>query len=180
MTYSLPLIDKARSEIRNATSSVTFSGRPGRQIGIPPRDIINSCQADSMLVLAYLASRSINPWAADISINPRATVLTRTPLETTSFEFTDLGNELRLSLNKAERNALRLVTEYNEPKFALFKEGPTILQVKSMEKGYRLLNPEAKASNLAKRLDKLESPYDYAKCGHSAHQIYRSYPIEMK
>jgi len=42
ITYSLPLIDSALSETRNATSSATSSGRPGRPIGIPPRDFINA------------------------------------------------------------------------------------------------------------------------------------------
>ena len=42
ITYSLPLIDNALSETRNAISSATSSGRPGRPIGMPPRDFINS------------------------------------------------------------------------------------------------------------------------------------------
>ncbi len=42
ITYSLPLIDNAQSDTRNATSSATSSGRPGRPMGIPPSDFINS------------------------------------------------------------------------------------------------------------------------------------------
>jgi len=38
ITYSLPLIEAARSETRNATSSATSSGWPGRPIGIPPSE----------------------------------------------------------------------------------------------------------------------------------------------
>jgi len=40
MTYSLPLIEAARSETRNATSSATSSGRPGLPIGMPPSESI--------------------------------------------------------------------------------------------------------------------------------------------
>jgi hypothetical protein len=36
MTYSLPVIEDARSEARNATNSATSSGRFGRPSGIPP------------------------------------------------------------------------------------------------------------------------------------------------
>ncbi len=40
ITYSLPLIEAARSETRKATSSATSSGRPGRPIGIPPSEVM--------------------------------------------------------------------------------------------------------------------------------------------
>jgi hypothetical protein len=36
MTYSLPVIDAARSEARKATSSATSSGLPGLPTGMPP------------------------------------------------------------------------------------------------------------------------------------------------
>jgi hypothetical protein len=41
--------------------------------------------------------------------------------------------------------ALKLIKECNEAKFALFKEGPTIMQVKSMEE--RLAHIESRESN---------------------------------
>ena len=41
--------------------------------------------------------------------------------------------------------ALKLIMECNEAKFALFKEGPTIMQVKSMEE--RLANIESREIN---------------------------------
>lgn len=40
ITYSLPCMEAARSEARNATSSATSSGRPGRPIGMPPSESI--------------------------------------------------------------------------------------------------------------------------------------------
>src|SRR2546430_3648884 len=40
MTYSLPMIEEARSEARNATNSATSSGRLGRPSGIPPSEFI--------------------------------------------------------------------------------------------------------------------------------------------
>ena len=40
ITYSLPVIEDARSETRNATNSATSSGRFGRPSGIPPSDFI--------------------------------------------------------------------------------------------------------------------------------------------
>ena len=41
--------------------------------------------------------------------------------------------------------ALKLIMECNEAKFALFKEGPAIMQVKSMEE--RLAHIESRESN---------------------------------
>jgi hypothetical protein len=41
--------------------------------------------------------------------------------------------------------ALKLIMECNEAKFALFKEGPSIMQVKSMEE--RLANIESREIN---------------------------------
>ena len=41
--------------------------------------------------------------------------------------------------------ALKLIMECNEAKFALFKEGPAIMQVKSMEE--RLANIESREIN---------------------------------
>jgi len=45
ITYSLPVIDEARSDVRNATSSATSSGRFGRPCGIPPSESIMRCRA---------------------------------------------------------------------------------------------------------------------------------------
>jgi len=42
MTYSLPVMDEARSEARNATNSATSSGRLGRPSGIPPSEFIRT------------------------------------------------------------------------------------------------------------------------------------------
>ena len=48
MTYSLPVIERARSEAKNATSSATSSGRLGRPSGIPPKAFINPCITNSL------------------------------------------------------------------------------------------------------------------------------------
>src|SRR6266478_2567528 len=45
ITYSLPVIDAARSEARKATSSATSAGQPGRPSGMPPSDFINCSRA---------------------------------------------------------------------------------------------------------------------------------------
>src|SRR5262249_32767970 len=50
MTYSLPVIEDARSETRNATNSATSSGRFGRPSGIPPSDFIKLCRAPAVSV----------------------------------------------------------------------------------------------------------------------------------
>ena len=67
MTYSLPVIEEARSDARKATSSATSSGRFGRPSGIPPSECIRFCRAVVVSVFASFASRSINrvasqPW----------------------------------------------------------------------------------------------------------------------
>jgi hypothetical protein len=41
MTYSLPVIEAARSDARKATSSATSAGRAGRPSGMTPSDDIN-------------------------------------------------------------------------------------------------------------------------------------------
>ena len=70
ITYSLPLIENALSETRNAISSATSSGRPGRPIGIPPRDFINSWRAVCISVPDCLDKRSMRASAAEVSMKP--------------------------------------------------------------------------------------------------------------
>jgi hypothetical protein len=47
MTYSLPVIDAARGEARNATRSATSFGCAGRPSGMPPREAIRPLRAAS-------------------------------------------------------------------------------------------------------------------------------------
>src|SRR5206468_12604065 len=86
MTYSLPVLEDARSETRNATNSATSSGRLGRPSGIPPSDSINFFLAAVGLVPACVANRSMRPSAALVSVNPGATLFTRMPCGPTSLE----------------------------------------------------------------------------------------------
>jgi hypothetical protein len=86
MTYSLPVIEAARSEARKATSSATSAGQAGRPSGMPPRDCINCSRAPCRSVPEVSASRSISAVAAVVSVNPGATLTTRTPFRPTSFE----------------------------------------------------------------------------------------------
>jgi hypothetical protein len=81
MTYSLPVIDAARSDARKATSSATSAGQPGRPSGMPPSDLINCARAVFRSVLASAASRSIRAVAASVSMKPGATLMTRTPCD---------------------------------------------------------------------------------------------------
>ena len=50
ITYSLPVMDDARSEARNATNSATSSGRFGLPNGMPPRESMIRCLAASVLM----------------------------------------------------------------------------------------------------------------------------------
>src|SRR5436190_1510578 len=50
MTYSLPVIDEARSDARNATKAATSSGRFGLPKGMPPRVSMILCRAASGLM----------------------------------------------------------------------------------------------------------------------------------
>jgi hypothetical protein len=52
--------------------------------------------------------------------------------------------------------------ECNEAKFALFKEGPAIMEVKSMEKDCRRLNLDRSIDNLARRLDRFDPVLDFS------------------
>src|SRR5712664_2754315 len=45
ITYSVPVMDAARGDARNATSSATSRGRAGRPIGIPPSDAMSILRA---------------------------------------------------------------------------------------------------------------------------------------
>src|ERR1700680_4303778 len=47
MTYSVPVMEAARGETRNATRSATSFGLAGRPIGMPPRESITICLAPS-------------------------------------------------------------------------------------------------------------------------------------
>src|SRR5207244_9441671 len=64
MTYSLPVIDEARSDARNATNSATSSGRFGLPKGMPPRESIMRCLADSWLMPVRWAISFTIPCAA--------------------------------------------------------------------------------------------------------------------
>src|SRR6266850_8444615 len=86
ITYSLPVIDEARSDARNATSSATSSGRFGRPSGIPPSESIMRCRAASVLRPVRSAISLTIPTAASVSVYPGATELTRIPFGLTSFE----------------------------------------------------------------------------------------------
>jgi hypothetical protein len=50
ITYSLPVIDEARSEARKATNSATSSGRFGLPSGMPPRESMMRCLASCSLI----------------------------------------------------------------------------------------------------------------------------------
>ena len=86
MTYSLPVIDAARSEARKATRSATSDGQPGRPMGMPPSDLISSWRAEFRSTPELAASLSMSAVAAVVSMKPGATLTTRTPLGPTSFE----------------------------------------------------------------------------------------------
>src|ERR1043166_4902495 len=60
ITYSLPVIEEARSDTRNATNSATSSGRLGRPSGIPPSESIRLCLATTVSVPAFVASLSLS------------------------------------------------------------------------------------------------------------------------
>jgi len=47
ITYSVPVIEAARGDARNATRSATSLGRAGRPMGIPPSESINILRAPS-------------------------------------------------------------------------------------------------------------------------------------
>src|SRR6185436_2742883 len=66
MTYSLPVIEAARAEARNAINSATSLGRFGRPSGIPPSECIRFFLAAVVSVPARAASRSINLVAASV------------------------------------------------------------------------------------------------------------------
>ena len=57
----------------------------------------------------------------------------------------DIFNGINNLMTRDKLLALKLIMECNEAKFALFKEGPTIMQVKSMEE--RLANIESREIN---------------------------------
>jgi hypothetical protein len=57
----------------------------------------------------------------------------------------DIFNGMNNLTTRDKLLALKLIMECNEAKFALFKEGPAILQVKSMEE--RLANIESREIN---------------------------------
>jgi DNA-binding transcriptional ArsR family regulator len=57
----------------------------------------------------------------------------------------DILNEINNLTTRDRLLALKLIMECDETKFALFKEGPTIMQVKSMEE--RLANIESREVN---------------------------------
>src|SRR3981189_1637150 len=42
ITYSVPVIEAARGDARNATRSATSLGRAGRPIGMPPSELIRA------------------------------------------------------------------------------------------------------------------------------------------
>src|SRR5207249_2542774 len=50
MTYSLPVMEEAWSDARNATSSATSSGRFGLPSGMPPSESMMRCLAASLLI----------------------------------------------------------------------------------------------------------------------------------
>jgi len=50
MTYSLPVMEEARSDAKNATSSATSSGRFGLPNGMRPSESIMRCLAASILM----------------------------------------------------------------------------------------------------------------------------------
>ncbi len=79
MTYSLPWIDAARSDARNAANSAASSGRPGRPIGIPPIMSMICRRAVSSSIPLLSAIWRIIPWAPDVSMKPGEIRLTRTP-----------------------------------------------------------------------------------------------------
>ncbi len=86
MTYSLPVIEEARSDARNATSSATSSGRFGLPSGIPPSQSMMRYLAASLLMPVRWAISLTIPGAASVSVYPGATVFTRMPLGATSFD----------------------------------------------------------------------------------------------
>src|SRR6267142_3883293 len=86
ITYSLPVIDEARSDARKATSSATSSGRFGRPSGMPPSESIMRCLAASGLMPVRSAISLTIPTAAPVSVYPGATEFTRMPFGLTSFE----------------------------------------------------------------------------------------------
>lgn len=57
----------------------------------------------------------------------------------------DIFNGMNNLMTRDKLLALKLIMECNEAKFALFKEGPAIMQVKSMEE--RLANIESREIN---------------------------------
>ena len=57
----------------------------------------------------------------------------------------DIFNGVNNLTTRDKLLALKLIMECNEAKFALFREGPTIMQVKSMEE--RLANIESREIN---------------------------------
>ena len=73
MTYSLPVIDAARSERRKATNSAPLRASPGRPSGISPSDFIN-CSPRFASVPELAASRSIYAVAAAVCMKPGATL----------------------------------------------------------------------------------------------------------
>src|SRR6185436_6890833 len=84
MTCSAPTMAEARSETRNATRSATSAGFAGRPSGMPPRESINCPRAASRSTPCPAAMRSTSPSAAEVWMNPGATLLTRTPNGATS------------------------------------------------------------------------------------------------
>src|SRR5204862_2330180 len=86
ITYSLPVIDEARSDARKATNSATSSGRFGRPSGIPPSESMMRCLAASLLIPVRSAISFTMPTAASVSVYPGDTEFTRMPFEATSLE----------------------------------------------------------------------------------------------
>ena len=86
MTYSLPVMEEARSDAKNATSSATSSGRFGLPNGMRPSESIMRCLAASLLMPVRCTISLTIPIAPSVSVYPGATVLTRMPFELTSFE----------------------------------------------------------------------------------------------
>jgi hypothetical protein len=89
MTYSLPVIDAARSEATKATSSA-----PGRPSGMPPSDFINSSRAVCVSVPELAANRSISAVAALVCMKPaRSPPIIQRSKESSLKPITDTGSD---------------------------------------------------------------------------------------
>jgi hypothetical protein len=77
MTYSLPVMEEARSDARNATSSATSSGRFGLPSGMPPSESMMRCLCGVLADALRCAISLTIPTAACVSVYPGATGFTR-------------------------------------------------------------------------------------------------------